>query len=297
MASPFKSIGKRINDFLKAKEYELNRTAKFNVQSDKVNWSLENKLNKDGGIDSELNVSHEFPKDTLSLKTSTKDAPKFEVKTKRFKSKFDLSASVQDPTLELKFKHKREKYCVNVDSKYDWSNQYCDANLAVSYDVNDKLLLGTKAKVERAQNKPSLAVSDYNVGVQYKQNKDRVFALTTENRLQKVKVGAEFRVRDMYQGFAQISYQFNAGGDNDDNKANPLGYSVGVQRKINDTANLRAVYRDNKTASILYFNRFSDQNICAKLAANFDFSKAPAERATIQWKVVFGTGGKHCCKK
>merc|ERR1712224_483641 len=114
MALPFKYIGKRINDFLKPKEYALDRTAKINVLSDKGDWSLENTLNKDGAIESELNVKHAFEKDTLSLTTSTTEAPTFEVSTKRFSSKFDLKANIQDPVMEANICHKREKYAVCV---------------------------------------------------------------------------------------------------------------------------------------------------------------------------------------
>jgi len=293
MTLPFKNIGKRINDFLKPKEYDLNRTAKINVSSDKVNWSLENKLNKDGGIDSELEVSHKFDRDTLLLKTSTKKAPKFEIKTKRFQSKFDLKASIQDPKLEINLSQKRAKYALNVDTKYDWSNQNCDGEIAVSYSGIDRMLLGTKVKVERSQKEQNTGVTDYNVGLQFNRNKDQTFAVTTENQLTKVKVGAEFQVRDNYRGFAQVSY--NTAAEEKDN--GPLGYSVGIERKISPTASLRGVFRNDQTASVLYCNNFSESNVCAKVAANFNFNADPAQRASLQWKIIFGSGGKSCCKK
>lgn len=140
---------------------------------------MENKLNKDGGIDSELEVSHKFDRDTLLLKTSTKKAPKFEIKTKRFQSKFDLKASIQDPKLEINLSQKRAKYALNVDSKYDWSNQNCDGEIAVSYSGIDRMLLGTKVKVERSQKEQNTGVTDYNVGLQFNRNKDQTFAVTT----------------------------------------------------------------------------------------------------------------------
>jgi len=292
MALPFKNIGKRINDFLKPKEYQLNRTAKINVSSDKVNWSLENKLNKDGAIESELDVSHKFAKDTLSLKTSTTKAPKFEVKTKRFESKCDVKASIQDPKLEINLCQRRPKYALCFDTTYDWSNQNCDGELALSYAGIDRMLLGTKVKVERSQKQQQLGVTDYNVGLQFNKSPDQTFAVTTENQLTKVKVGAEFQVRDNYRGFAQVSY--NTAQDENNNAA--LGYSVGIQRNISKTACIRGVFRNDQTASVLYSNNFTDSNVCAKIAANFDFSKDPSQRASVQWKVVFGGGKKPCCK-
>jgi len=295
MALPFKNIGKRINDFLKPKEYELNRTAKICVSSDKVNWGLENKLNKDGAIESELAVSHEFNQDTLSLTTSTTKAPKFEIKTKRFESKFSLKGSIEDPKLELNACQRRPKYAVCFDTTYDWNNQNCDGELAVSYAGIDRMLIGTKVKVERSQKQQTLGVTDYNVGLQFNRNKDQTFAVTTENQLQKVKVGAEFQVRDNYRGFAQVSY--NTGQEEKDNNKGPLGYSVGLQRDISNTACIRGVFRNDQTASVLYSNRFTDSNVCAKVAANFDFSKPPSQRANLQWKIVFGSGvgNKPCC--
>eukprot|EP01083_Nonionella_stella_P044524 119851_1 len=294
MAACFNNIGKRIDNFLKPKQYELNRTAKINVQSDKVKWSLENKLNKDGAIESQLNVSHQFDKDCLSLDTSTTKAPKFEIKTKRFESKFDLKGSIADPKLELNLCHKRPKYSVCFDTTYDWSNQNCDGDLAVSYAGIDRLLLGTKLKVERSQKQQTLGITDYNVGLQFNRNADQTFAVTTENQLQKVNVGAEFKVRDNYRGFAQVSY--NTGQEEKDTNG-PLSYSVGVQRDITKTAKIRGVFRNDQTASVLYANRFSESNICAKIAANFDFTKAPGQRANLQWKLVFGTGCAKCCGK
>jgi len=284
-------IGKRINDFLKPKEYALDRTAKINVLSDKVDWSLENTLNKDGAIESELNVKHAFEKDTLSLTTSTTEAPTFEVSTKRFSSKFDLKANIQDPVMEANICHKREKYAVCVDATYDWSNQNMDGEVALSYAGLDKVLLGSKIKVEQSQKNPAFGVVDYNVGVQFNRNPDQTFAVTTENQLSKVKVGAEFKVRDSYRGFAQVSYDTR-----EQSADNSMGYSVGVQRCISKTAKVRAVYRKDMTASVLYSNNFSDPNVCAKVAANFDFTKDPSQRASLQWKVVFGSGGKSCCK-
>lgn len=283
MALPFKYIGKRINDFLKPKEYALDRTAKINVSSDKVDWSLENTLNKDGAIESELNVSHQFEKDTLSLTTSTTEAPTFEISTKRFASKFDLSANVQDPVIETNFCHKRAQYAVCVDASYDWSNQNMDGEVALSYAGIDKVLLGTKVKVEQSQKMPAFGVTDYNIGVQFNRNSDQTFAVTTENQLSKVKVGAEFKVRDSYRGFAQVSYDTQ-----EESSADSMSYSVGVQRDISKTAKIRAVYRKDMTASVLYANDFTDSNVSAKVAANFDFTKDPAQRASLQWKIIFG---------
>ena len=77
----------------------------------------------------------------------------------------------------------------------------------------------------------------------------------------------------------------------------PLGYSVGLQRDISKTACVRGVFRNDQTASVLYSNNFTDSKICAKVAANFDFAKPPSQRASLQWKIVFGSGGKSCCKK
>jgi len=289
MTIAFKYIGKRIDDFLKTKEYDLQRTAKICVSSDKVNWSLENKLNGAGAIESELDVSHRFDRETLSLKTSTTKAPKFEVKSKRFKSKFDLSASVQDPSLELKLCQQRPKYTLCCDTLYNWSNQNCEGTLAVSYSGVDRMILGTKVVAKREGQK-AIAVTDYNVGLQFDRNADQTFAVTTEDQFKKVKVGAEMKMRDSYRGFAQVSYQTS------DEESSPLGYSVGVQRNLSDTASLRGVVRSNKTMSVLYANNFTDSGVCAKIAANFDFTKEPAQRANLQWKVVFGTGKGPCCK-
>lgn len=294
MASPFKNIGKRINDFLKPKEYEFNRTAKICVASDKVNWSLENSLNSDGAIESELGVTHEFDKDILSLTTSTTSAPKFEIKTKRFSNMFDLKASIKDPKLELNFCKREKKYALCLDTTYDWSTQDCDGEVAISYAGIDRMLLGTKVKVERSQKQQTLGVTDYNVGLQFNRNSDQTFAVTTENQLQKVKVGAEFKVRDNYRGYAQVSY--NTRSEEKDDGSGPLGYFVGVQRDISKTANIRGVFRNDQTASVLYSNTFPDSNVCAKVAANFDFTKAPSQRANIEWKVVFGAGKPSCCK-
>ena len=143
------------------------------------NWSLENKLNKDGAIESELEVSHKFEKDTLSLKTSTTKAPKFQVKTKRFESKFDVKASIQDPKLEVNLCQRRPKYALCIDSTYDWANHNCDGELAVSYAGIDRMLLGAKVKVERSQKQQQLGVTDYNVGLQFNKSPDQTFAVTT----------------------------------------------------------------------------------------------------------------------
>ncbi len=111
-----------------------------------------------------------------------------------------------------------------------------------------------------------------------------------------MKVGAEFKVRDNYRGFGQVSY--NTGQEEKGNNG-PLGYSVGLQRDISKTAHVRGVFRNDQTASVLYYNRFTESNMCAKVAANFDFAKPPSQRAQLQWKIVFGSGGKDClgCKK
>jgi len=289
MTIAFKYIGKRIDDFLKSKEYDLQRTAKINVGSDKVNWSLKNTLNADGAIESELDVSHRFDRETLSLTTSTTKAPKFEVKTKRFESKFDVKASVQDPSLELNLCQQRPKYTLCADTSYNWANQNCEGKLAVSYSGVDRMVLGTKVVAKREGSKP-LEVTDYDIGVQFNRNADQTFAVTTEDQFKKVKVGAEFKVRDSYRGFAQVSYQTK------DEESTPLGYAVGVQRNISETASVRGVVRSERTASFLYANNFTDSGVCAKIAANFDFTKEASQRASLQWKVIFGTGSAPCCK-
>jgi len=292
MTAPFKNIGKRINDFLKTKEYDLDRTAKINVSSDAVNWNLENKLNKDGAIESELGVTHRFDRDTLTLTTSTTDAPKFEIKTKRFASKFDAKASIQDPEIEVNLCQKRPKYTLCLDTSYDWNRSHCDAAFAASYGGIDRILMGFKAEIKK-EGPNAMELSDHNIGLQFDRNDDQTFSVTTENKFQKVRVGTECQVRDGYRGFAQVFYDSAAKGDN----ARNMGYSVGIQRKISDSTTLRGVVRDNKTASVLYTNRFKDSGVCTKLAANFDFAKPPAERANLAWKVVFGCGTpKGCCK-
>merc|ERR1712099_179488 len=93
--------------------------------------------------------------------------------------------------------------------------QDCDGEVAISYAGIDRMLLGTKVKVERSQKQQTLGVTDYNVGLQFNRNSDQTFAVTTENQLQKVKVGAEFKVRDNYRGYAQVSYDTNAKDDAD----------------------------------------------------------------------------------
>ena len=114
-----------------------------------------------------------------------------------------------------------------------------------------------------------------------------------ENKFQKVKVGADCHVRDGYRGFAQVFYDTAAKGDN----ARNMGYSVGLQRNISKNTFIRGVFRDNKTASVLYSNNFADSGICTKMACNFDFTKPPAERANLAWKMVFGCGSaSSCCK-
>jgi len=286
MASPFKTIGKRINDFLKAKEYNLDRTAKINVNSDNVNWSLENKL-KNNAVESELGVTHRFAKDTLSLTTSTTKAPKFEIKTKRFSSKFDAKASVQDPELELNLCQRRPKYSLCLDTTYNWQTPNLEAALAASYVGSDRLLMGFKVELRKEGDK-AIAVSDHNIGLQFNRNADQTFAVTTENKFQKVKVGADCHVRDGYRGFAQVYYDTAA-------KKN-MGYSVGLQRNISKATSIRGVFRDNRTASVLYSNNFADSGVMGKLACNFDFNKPPAQRANLAWKVVFGTGSAACCK-
>lgn len=75
-----------------------------------------------------------------------------------------------------------------------------------------------------------------------------------------------------------------------------MGYSVGIERKISPTASLRGVFRNDQTASVLYCNNFSESNICAKVAANFNFNADPSQRASLQWKIIFGSGKKSCCK-
>lgn len=109
--------------------------------------------------------------------------------------------------------------------------------------------------------------------------------------MQKVKVGAEFQVRDSYRGFAQVSYDTSA-----EDAANSMGYAVGLQRNISKTACMRGVFRKNMTASVLYSNNFTDSNVSAKVAANFDLTKDPSQRASLEWKIVFGCGAKSCCK-
>jgi len=287
MASPFKSIGKRINDFLKAKEYNLDRTAKICVNSENVNWSLENKLAKNNAVESELGVTHRFAKDTLSLTTSTTKAPKFEIKTKRFSSKFDAKASVQDPELELNLCQKRPKYTLCLDTTYNWQTPNLEAAFAASYVGSDRLLMGLKVELKKEGDK-AMEVSDHNIGLQFNRNADQTFAVTTENKFQKVKVGADCHVRDGYRGFAQVYYDTAA-------KKN-MGYSVGLQRNISKATSIRGVFRDNRTASVLYSNNFADSGVMGKLACNFDFNKPPAQRANLAWKVVFGTGSAACCK-
>jgi len=286
MASPFKSIGKRINDFLKAKEYNLDRTAKINVNSENVSWSLENKL-KNNAVESELGVTHRFAKDTLTLTTSTTKAPKFEIKTQRFSSKFDAKASVQDPKLELNLCQKRPNYTLCLDTTYNWQTPNLEAALAASYVGSDRLLMGLKVELKNEGNK-GIQVSDHNIGLQFNRNADQTFAVTTENKFQRVKVGADCHVRDGYRGFAQVYYDTAA-------KKN-MGYSVGLQRNISKQTCIRGVFRDDRTASMLYSNNFTDSGVCGKLACNFDFNKEPAKRATLAWKVVFGTGKGACCK-
>ena len=70
---------------------------------------------------------------------------------------------------------------------------------------------------------------------------------------------------------------------------------MGLQRDISKTACIRGVFRNNQTASALYSNNFTESNICAKVAANFDFTKDASDRASVQWKIVFGSGKKSCC--
>merc|ERR1712083_1251022 len=151
--------------------------------------------------------------------------------------------------------------------------------------------LAPKSKWNNRKKMPAFGVTDYNVGVQFNRNPDQTFAVTTENQLSKVKVGAEFKVRDNYRGFAQVSYDTQ-----EESSADSMSYSVGVQRDISKTAKIRAVYRKDMTASVLYSNDFTDSNVSTKVAANFDFAKDPSQRASLQWKIVFGSGAKPCCK-
>merc|ERR1712176_461065 len=127
-----------------------------------------------------------------------------------------------------------------------------DGEVAISYAGIDRMLLGTKVKVERSQKQQTLGVTDYNVGLQFNRNSDQTFAVTTENQLQKVKVGAEFKVRDNYRGYAQVSYDTQ-----EESSADSMSYSVGLQKDISKTAKMRGVFGKDMTASVLYSNNFS----------------------------------------
>jgi len=267
----------------------LDRTAKITVNSDDVNWSLENKL-KNNAVESELGVTHRFKQDTLTLTTSTTDAPKFEVKTKRFASKFDAKASIQDPEIEVNLCRKQPKYTLCLDTTYNWNKPNFESAMAASY-VYDRMLMGIKVELQKKGDN-AMQLSDHNIGLQFNRNAHQTFAVTTENKFQKVKVGADCHVRDGYRGFAQVFYDTAAKGDS----ARNMGYSVGLQKNISKQTCIRGVVRDNKTASVLYSNNFTDSGVSTKLACNFDFTKAPAQRANLAWKVVFGCGKGGCCK-
>lgn len=141
------------------------------------NWSLENKLKKNA-VESKLDVTHRFDKDTLTLSTSTTKAPKFEIKTKRFASKFDVKASIQDPKLELNLCQKRPKYTLCFDTTYHWDKPNLELAFAASYVATKRVLVGFKAEMKKEGDK-GMAVSDHNIGWQFNRNADQTFAVTT----------------------------------------------------------------------------------------------------------------------
>lgn len=283
--SKYCCIGKCVTDFLKRETYQLNRTAKICVISDKVRWCLENVLNSKGAVESELCVSQQFEKESLSLTTSTKKAPKFSVKTNRLQKYCDFKIDLQDPTLKFDFCFDKKKgFAVCANTTYDWSNQNCDGEVAFCYSGLDRILIGAKVNIDRKKDKP-LSVSNYNIGFQFCQNADRTFALTTKDSLSKISAGSDFAVRDGYRGYAQVTYDTAL-------QENNMSFAFGVNRTISDNSSISGVYYSDQTASFLYANNFTKNNICTKLGCNFDFKQNPADRARIEWKIVFG----ECCK-
>jgi len=278
MARSYSSLGKIINDFLDLDTYKLNRQATINVNAGDVAWSLKTKLHDDGKVDSDLTVSHVFPKETLSLTTSKSKNPVFTVNSRRFNF-FPHVLKIQDPELKLSYVKRDAKYNVSVDTSYNWNDHNCDAEVGVVYNVNNNLNAGICVRAERPNSNSKVAMSDYNVAFEYNIQPNKTIAVTTENRIQVINVGGEVGFRKNYTGYGQVSLnRIN----------NAIGWALGLKYGITETSHVSGVYRDNGVASLLYYSYLANNHVHANLGFNYDFTKKPAERATLEWKLIFG---------
>jgi hypothetical protein len=291
----FRDIGKNINNFLDFKKYNLQRTVKFNVKTDEVNWELENKLNDKGDVVSFLEVSHKFKPETLELKTHTKKSPIFRLKSKRFEPKFRFAAILEDPSLKFKVHRTHPKYTVDVEDSYDYQSGKYSVEPAFAYSGVNKFTFGVKAKFEGTRDAPAFNPTDYNIAVQYDHNEDQSFVVSTKNKATVITTSARVRVRGDWVGYARVSFDRAAGaeevkdsaGDSTAAPANPLAFQVGISRKLSDNASLAAVYRSNGKASAMYNCKFPDSKVSAKVGANFTIGQNPIA-ADMVYKVVFG---------
>jgi len=278
MARSYCSLGKTISDFLDLDTYKLNRQATINVEAGDVSWSLKTKLQEDGKVDSDLTVKHSFPNETISLTTSKNKNPLLSIDSKRFKF-FPHVLKIQDPEFRLNYVKKDVKYNVNVDTSYNWNDHNCDAEIGAVYNLNSNLNAGVSVKVERPNSNAKVAVSDYNVAFEYNLQPNKTIALTTETRTQVINVGGQVGFRQNYTGYGQVNFnRIN----------NALGWALGLKYGINEDSHVSGVYRDNGVASLLYYSYLPTNHVQTNLGFNYDFTKKPAERATLEWKLIFG---------
>jgi len=273
----FGDINKKIKDFFDDKTYNLQRTLKLDVRDDKTKWSVENKLGEEGKLESELKATNDFGGETFTLTASSKNNPKLEWKSKLFSDYFDFSTTCvgKESTLELEGKKSVSKFNIALKGKYKWDDKKCTSILDTTYVGIDHLVVGSSLKMDRIAPQNNYVYS-YDFGAQYDHSSSQSFSLVTEESLSKVNAGTILKF-DHITSYAQVSYQLK--GQN----ASEIGWSVGVEKKLNDASKAAFVYRHDSKMSLLYNLDFPKNKVNAQVSCNYPYPKKP----NLEWKLTF----------
>jgi len=276
MARFYADISKRYDKLFEKDTYFLNRAVLANVDGDKVNWSIETKVDANSKIDSKLTVKHDLGRENVQLETSLSKNPKFTINTTRLPFA-KLKLSVVEPKLEGELSKQHEKVAWNVKGSYDWKAVGWEAETSVTYQGFEGLALGAKVTLDQASKDKPIALKDYNVKFEWQRNPDQTLVVQTEKKLATVKLGGFATLRENYVGFGQIEL--------DRKNLKKLSWEAGIEKRVNDASTLTGIVRQGSGGSLLYkgkINKFEGH-----LAYNFDLQKPPAEAHSLQYKLSF----------
>jgi hypothetical protein len=272
----FKDFGKTVTDLFKSDKYELDRTLEVKSKNSNSEWSTKSKISQNGALSSKLTYKQSDKSfGAVEVKVPTKGNVEIDYTTPKLVDGLKSNVILCQPKLDLKGKYTNGAVQSQVQATLLTDDPSVDT-IYVDGSLNlDGFSVGASAKLKPQSDK---MLNDYNVGVNYQQNKDTTISVTTSNECNKIATSFWNR----YSPDAELAARYEL--DLDQPRVPQV--EVGGRWKVDEKGTLQGFVRTGGQMMVLYKHKMSAR-MTASLGATLDTKSFSANSTKVHYKLNF----------